>query len=150
MTYQFTLDLGDLSCDGHCRSESVLLESNTSVEDLREMYYATKLKTPEVSLDAGDWDKSRNKALCADYEDNMITKEQFEQLGLNYSDYKEAIEIEEGFYTDDFVELFIDYMTTHNPGVKLKVVDKPKYDSFNDMKPADEKRMGFMGYGLFY
>lgn len=148
--YKFKLPIGDWSGDGHNQCEWFTLESNVPVKKLRELYFETKVKT-NTSLDGSDWDKMRKFAPCERYTDCIITKEQIEDLGADPDNYFSE---EEDTFTElssyDFANLFIEYMTTHNEGLILNIIDEDDIPMF-PFYGMDEKgrHIGFMGYGLF-
>lgn len=141
--YKFKLPIGDWSDDGHGKCEYFMIESNKSVEDVRELYFDT-VSNVNYSLDG-----TSPYSPCSDYEDGKITKEDIDGLGLNQDNYLEITE--EGYIgSKEFAELFIDFMCTHNEGLELKIVnDEVKMFPFYGF---DEKKrhIGQMGYGLFY
>jgi len=147
--YVFDFTIGDHG-DGHNQKEIFTLSSNVSALDLTCMYLETVKKIGK-GLD------SQNKGPCSDYEDNSIDLYEIEELGLDPKKYnlsEDYVMSEDPadndgtkwnpVYSDEFVDLFIDYMKTHNPDLELKLL--PSRDSF----PAPIGNIGLFGYGLFY
>jgi len=134
--YKFKLEIGDWSKDGHSQSEEYLIQSNVDVKELREIYFKTK-KFNELSLED----------ICDDYEDNSISEEQIRGLGLDVEKYQPIID--NGVEPDDIIELFIDYIQTHNPEIYLKIIND-NIPSFHFYGFDEQKRhIGGFGYGLF-
>lgn len=135
-TYKFKLQLGDWSRDGHGQSEEYFLQSNVDVKELREIYFKTIQKTL-ISI----------QDICRKYEDCSISQEQIEGLGLDVENYEHIIE--NGVEYQDFIELFIDYIQTHNPEISLKII-KDNIPSFHFYGFDERKRhINGFGYGLF-
>jgi hypothetical protein len=146
----FKLPIGDWSNDGHGHCDYFIIESNTPVENLREIYFDTKEKT-NSSLDGSDWDNKRVSTPCSEYCDDKMSAEQIEALGLNPDDYS-IYQRGDFFFLDSegFAEMFIDFIMTHNPDVKLEIKSMRELSMFPFYGYDGKNRhIGFMGYGLF-
>jgi len=148
MTYKFRLPIGDWSNDGHGSYEEYIIKSNKSVEEVRELYFKTKVKT-NASLDGSDWDKMRKNTPCSEYCDNSISENQIKQLGLNIKDYE--IYLNDSIAEPEmFANLFVDFMLTHNKGLKLELIVTESLPMLPFFGYDERKRhIGYFGYGLF-
>jgi hypothetical protein len=130
-SYKFNLSIGDVSGDGHYKCKKYTIESNFKPDELHIVYTKT---ARDIGYSPSD--------CCVEYEESIITLNQFEQLQLNPQKYVELLD-EDGIYyfnPIDFCKLIIDFITTHNHGVIMKIVP-------NNLPSWD---LGNIGYGLFY
>lgn len=124
------LVMGDYSRDGHEKTESIMVISNITLQELKEAY---QIGTEKIGFDF-------IKTVAADYGDGSLSKEKFDKLrdaGLTEDDW-----FEEGedkfplmYYKDAFAEIFLFICKLGN---ELFEYEYPKTDS-----------MHIGGYGLF-
>ncbi len=138
--YKFYFPLGDPSGDGHSECINYLLESNKTVDELQDIYghICTKLN---YGLDT-QWED----APCGDYEDSSITQQQLNKLCVDASSF--INDINNGISHDEFVMLFINFITQNYPGVEINMLtdDIPK---FGEKLYLNQRHIGCFGYGLF-
>lgn len=143
LKYQFNLNIGDWSGDGHGKCKSFILDSNVSVIELRKMYFGAVEKTDLSPED-----------ICCEYQDNSAKCEDIEKLGLDPNSYIRGDNYDSGigkgviwFDEEMFVKLFIDYMMIHNVNLSLKIHPLESFNFYGF--DAEGKHIGFLGAGLF-
>jgi len=142
--HNFYFVLGDYYGDGHGRHRKFLLSSNKTVEELQTIYLDT-CERIGYGLDSAIKD-----APFSSYgNDLFISKEQFEKLGIDSSSYYdidgEPFEIDR----DTFVEIFVNFLQTHNDDMGIVIRFVADYPVFGMRTKEDQRDIGTFGYGLF-
>lgn len=139
---KFKFVVGDWSGDGHNLTETFYLESNMTQEEIREIYFETKEKTTNA-IDE----------ICIDFEENILYKEDFESLGLDYRKYLSKMdkETENTFciYPSTYVYMMVDYLKLFNEDLVLNVINEGLDSLFNTGYDKDNRMLKGFGYGLF-
>lgn len=149
MSYQWELQIGDWSDDGHGKTKDYIIESNHSVEVAREAYFKAKKKLK--GFDFGE-------EVCSGYEQYRIEPPLFEKmlsLGFSFDDMDpEDLELAKveglGLSTKDITKLFLQYLKMGDPTLELDIVPEPQVPTFHFYGFDKKKRhIPHIGYGLF-
>ncbi|WPS85274.1 hypothetical protein SMD22_01215 (plasmid) [Brevibacillus halotolerans] len=142
--YQFRMPIGDWSQDGHSQCDYYLIQSNKSVEEVREIHFSVPDKTG-VNIEE----------ICSDYEESSVDSETMEKIielgfyrNLKQDSYEEGKET--NFSSEDMCKLWIFLLMKADPTLQLEISKDYKME----MLPFfgfDEKgrHIGFVGYGTF-
>lgn len=146
----FKLTLGDPSGDGHKVTDTVLFETDVSLDKIREAYAAscrlTKIQFHSGSNLTGekyDWQTIDEFSVCTEYEVHGLTKTcikilaQFGITKIEDADYLGA---------EDFAKLLIAFIKLSAPDVHLELVtdEMPEFNA----QGSSLGNVNF-GYGLF-
>ena len=134
--------IGDWSNDGHGKCDWFLVDSNKTVQAVREAHFLMKEK---LGISIED--------IAQDYEENEIFGPQakiFGELGLiNLVSYHEEDNV---YYIEDsheMINLWVALLKCVDPTLELTIVDDlvPTINFYG----VDEKKrhIGFVGYGIF-
>jgi len=136
--YTIPLILGDYSGDGHGVTETYKLGSSLPLKDLRELYF----KAVELhGFDLG-------REVCSKYDDCVISEEICEKLTKNgYPDMERILEGERWIDTDAYVHIFIWYMTSADPSLRLELISSEEMFHFYGADKRGRHIPPF-GYGL--
>ena len=137
----FKLPIGDWSGDGHGKCDYYLIESNKSVQQVREVHFKIFEKTG-INI----------HAIANDYEDSHISYEVFDALtSLGYNFIENHDDDDEGFYatSKEMANIWIFLLTKTDKKLMLKIIDDK-----DDMLPFygyDKKKRHIdgVGYGCF-
>lgn len=120
--YKFRIIIGDHSCDGHCKTYSQLVECNMNVDDLKNLYKITK---KIVGAAPGDY--------CKEWQDNTITHDQLEKMGILEVLLKEweldKEDLDHDYYNEDYMSMLILYLKHHNTDLYLRKVNEVKWET---------------------
>lgn len=144
---EYKITLGDPDEDGHGKSKSYTIQSNLSVDKIREAYLAAVEKTSIHFVEE----------LCAKYADYFITEEmahKLEEAGINLSfghiwdtiywqEEKGRMFVD----SDEYVDWLIQFIMLGNPNLHLKIVEDELEDVFSCA--YKNQYLGTPGYGLF-
>lgn len=113
--------LGDWSGDGHSITDSEVIQTNlTSNEIVKAYYEGSKIVGFNLSDDA-----------CCDYQDSLLRGDQVKKLrdagiNLDYDDsHEDPIEDEEdgvSLLAEEFLELYFEICKLHRPDLQYKIV----------------------------
>lgn len=138
--YKFKLPIGDWSGDGHDKCDYYIVESNKSVEEVREIHFLIK---PMLGIDLHE--------ICNDYEDNTIRDEAYRTLKhLEFTAWDDYPQEGYGWVSSDIMaELWIFLLRAVDPSLNLTIVDDdlPMLPFYGY---KDGKHIGFVGYGCFW
>lgn len=141
MNNLWNIPIGDWSNDGHGKCDWFAIESNFTVEQVREAYFNSVEKS---GVDIC-------KEVACEYEDNSVSEKflnvfpEFLENGLVKHDPEDNEDyIEDSF---DLVEIVCLFIQKYNPEFKYKILDIPMLPFYG----FDEKgrHIGYFGYGLF-
>lgn len=139
LPHMINLVLGDWSGDGHSKTETVTILSNLEKKDVAKAY---KKGTKKVGFNL-------TEEVCAEYEDNNISREQVEklaELGIPKDAYLDSYDLEQdeedsedGFslWTNGFAELWLRIAQLGNPDFKYEVTTH------------DSPNINIGGYGMY-
>lgn len=129
----FTIVLGDPCDDGHGKSETFIISSNKTMEDVR-------LADKEMPIQMNE--------VCTDYEDDRIDCDMVEKMkaaGIDFNEDKfEGDMNEDGEYRPSpelLVEIWLDLLMLHDPTLELEIM------AVNSLSTGSNVNVG---YGLFY
>lgn len=147
---KFKLPIGDYSDDDHGKCIYYIIESNKSLEEVRELYF----KSCEL------FGNNFSKYLCWDYGDNYLTEDHFEELSkfgidftkifIDINDILDEFEAEENINLDieSYVEILLQFIKISDSDLELKIIED-KLPMFNFYGKDDKGRhIGQFGYGL--
>lgn len=129
--YQYTLDVGDSSGDGHGRSDRITFNCSHSDKEIDKAYWQAVKKCKITLTDSRD---EKDVRILGDYEESSITLEQMQQLidiGVNLenmtnielNDWQEdSKEWSYTIYSDGVAELFLEMVRTQLPEFKYDFV----------------------------
>lgn len=141
--YEFKIEMGDPSNDGHGISEKYNIICNKSTEEIVEAYKKACAKTgltfTENDSYHGKYDyrhpEYRDRKVCVEYEDSQISKLAIKILNENGIKISEDCDYLD---PDEFLSLFMDFITIILPDLKYEII------------PDKQKRLPLsIGYGLF-
>lgn len=150
--YRFKLPIGDWSDDGHGKHEDYLIESNKTVDYVRELYFQACDKIG-FSLD-GSYKKT-NLTPQAEYEDYKFSKETLQSLldfgvKLNKDDIDYIMKHESTDGTELLCDIVLAFIKTQDSELKLIRIEEKSYPMFQFYGYDEKKRhIGYFGYGLF-
>lgn len=156
-THQYYIVLGDWSGDGHDKSEKILIETNVSLENLREAYIRSTNET-NMSFETHQL-FSQKVNFCTEYAHNILTKLMYETLikyGCPINDMEidgvgdDPITIDNCedcyLYTDSFLNLLMWF-------ISLSIEKDFKWKRVKDEIPCFNGHWGplnsTIGYGLY-
>ena len=130
--YRVSLITGDFGRDGHEQSDTFYIDSNLSMDEIKEAY--------EKGVEIIGFDLVTDE--CAEYDDNEIDKENYKKLvdhGFKYSDIDEEEEEPELDFVNPefFANMYLFFVKTGNTDFVFDMIDS---DSTIDIG----------GYGLYY
>ena len=135
------IPIGDWSDDGHGKCLWYLIETPSTVKEVREFYFNA------VKISGIDF----TETFCSNFEDNVIPQEKAELIPFSLKNYSDDPE-PDGYYMyqDDFVRLFLDWIKYYNPEFKYSIVNDeyPMLPFFGFDEQG--RHIGHIGYGLFY
>ena len=139
------LVLGDWSDDGHGKSESIHIETNKTLSEVRQAYLKS-CELTKLAFDEGSLHRNYHH-IAVDYEDNILSEEIIEILKeFNYPFINELEDEDNYIYTDNYVRLWFWFI-----GLSL---DDFQYEIIKDTIPVingywnKELNVSF-GYGLY-
>lgn len=151
MKNQFYLPIGDWSKDGHGECDNILIESNSSLEDIREAHF----KIEEVT-------GINIHKIASEYEDNTIKSDtclDLIELGLDINNYlsetyegltKDNILDEREYYIEssEMGKLWTDLLNKTDDSLNIVIAENGKIPMI-PFYGYDEKgrHMDFVGYG---
>lgn len=146
--YTFKIPIGDWSNDGHGIADWYIVQSNKSVEEVRELYFQA------CKMFGFGLDTEYKDAPCIDYEDSVIPIETLyllEDFGVKAaSNLLENLEVgstECYVDPDNFINIVLEFIKTQDRNLELDIVDIPMFQFYGfDSK---ERHIGYFGYGLF-
>lgn len=130
MKNQFYLPIGDWSKDGHGECEKILIESDSSLEDIREAHFKIEEKT---GIDIHE--------IANEYEDNTMKSDtclEIIELGLDINNY--LSEMYEELRKDNILDEKIYYIESYGMG-KLWVDLLNKTDKSLNIKICENKEI---------
>lgn len=142
--YKFKIEIGDPSKDGHNQSEDRIINSNKTIEEVREAYNKSCLLTGLVFTSNKDiivnneklgWQhpEHSDRCICTEYESYDISELAqgiLQNHGIVYTNIESDV--------DSLVNIFLDF-------IKLSLPDF-EYNVIQDIIPS----LGLtIGYGLF-
>ena len=136
MKYTFKFAIGDWSNDGHGNCEYFVVQSNKSVEEVREYHYQIKHITG-IDIDN----------MCC--KDNVISNDTcnlFIKLGFNF---ETDLDINDGIHCDPvlYVKLWIFLLQQVDKTLKIEIVDIPMFQFYGFDNKG--RHIESSGYGLF-
>lgn len=145
--HYFTIPIGDWSGDGHGKSRDFVIESNKSLEEVKEIYFQVCEKSGFALDGHGKF------APCSEYEEYNITADQahrLNEIGINLYEIFDDLEfISEicDVIPDEFIELVLAFIRLGDPELEIKVLHMPQFQHYG----YDEKKrhIGYFGYGLY-
>lgn len=156
----FSLPIGDWSGDGHGIETEFLIQSNKTIQEVRELYFQACDKIG-FSLD-GSYKQSKLTPM-AEYEDNVLKEETLNAL-LDFGvkiDEKLVDELREIYKAnidnwayiidaDELCKIILEFIKTQDEELVLKIVPRSESTMFQFYGCDDKNRhIGYFGYGLF-
>lgn len=136
MKYTFKFAIGDWSNDGHGNCEYFIVQSNKSVEEVREYHYQIKHVTG-IDIDN----------MCC--KDNVISNDMYNlfiKLGFNF---ETDLDINDEIHCDPvlYVKLWIFLLQQVDKTLKIEIVDIPMLQFYGFDNKG--RHIEASGYGLF-
>ena len=136
--YQIKFPIGDWSGDGHGKCEWFILQSNKTVQEVRNIHLRSKEK---LGFSIGE--------ICSDYYDWFLGETISEYLLINNVLIPTEIDRinSDGLSSSDIIDIWIKCLMRIEPSLILKVIPEtviPSIVSCSDVKPISTP-----GYGLF-
>jgi hypothetical protein len=145
MTYKINFAIGDWSGDGHGRNNYTLVESNQSVEVVREAFFDAQ----EVT--GINWE--HDSGLCNEYGESALSKDmvkKFSKLGYTFNQANTEKDGTVFMGHDDMLDLLLWFLKLGNNSLKLQLANVPLVPTFHFYGYDKKKRhIPFIGYGLF-
>lgn len=144
---KFKLPIGDWSNDGHGKCDYHIIESNKTVEEIREIYFQAKEKLG-FGLEGHD-----DLTPCAEYEEYTMKQEAVDALktfGLTITKEQEEQWINEYVDKNELSDLILNFLKIQDPDLILNKIPEedmpmlPFYGYDNKQRHID-----YFGYGLF-
>jgi hypothetical protein len=133
---------GDNSGDGHCQTQDFFIESNKSVEHVRNVHFKILEKTG-ININN----------IANDYEDNVIKNDEFnllKELGLNQriGKWDDENEEENGLCVNPEVmcNIWIFLLMKTDPKLKMKIIPLKTVCGFD----KKDRYISNIGYGCFF
>lgn len=142
--HKWKLEIGDRSGDGHSQCDTFLIESNLTVEEANEAYFAAKKALK----------KGYPETICHDYEDGSIDRDMIDKLhslGFEFTNWDadgEPGDEDEIMYpgSDGMAQLTLWFIKQGNPEFKYKILS----DNVPTFGGHTKKGyIGQIGYGVF-
>lgn len=139
MDIKFYMTVGDWSGDGHAQKTRFLIQSNQSVEFVREVHFGIK---SAAGIDI--------EALCNEYGDNVIpadVRKQLELLGYNIQDTSGL-----GDYIispEEMMNIWLFLLMYAEAALNLKICEEIYPDFHFAGMDKKGRHIGAVGYGLF-
>lgn len=112
--YEFRVNIGDWSNDGHEKCDKFIISSNISVEEAQEHYIQRVKKYIEEFPKQTIFDYNNEMMICREHEDSIITEQQFNDL------VKLGIDLSDNFI--DYENTF-ESLSDGNSGIHIESVD---------------------------
>lgn len=146
LEHPFAIPIGDWSGDGHGRCEYHHFKSNYPVERLREAYFESKEKYPELSPEN----------FCSSYQDGTLNHDEAtlikDGLGVELEDFPpEHIDPEDHEYyvsSEDLVNVTVAFIKKSLPDWEHEKTNRPPMLPFYGFD-KNKRHIGQIGYGLF-
>jgi len=139
----FKLPIGDWSDDGHGKCDYYTVESNMSVEEVREIHFKIEEKTGvDIHKICNKYEQDHIPA-----DSNLITmlKEEGKLEKMNVSGYDGDVD---GHYTNSrsLALIWVYLLQKTEPELKLKLLKEPEMLSFYGFDKQG-RHISFVGYG---
>lgn len=136
---QIEFPIGDWSDDGHGKCETFLVDSNVSVETLRELHF---LAPEQLGFEIG--------SICQDYGDCTISQEVLAKLKTFLTEELYEKAAEEYVDAESLCKIWLACLMQIEPTVHLSIVPTPSRESINFYgHDAKGRHLKTPGYGLF-
>ena len=147
---RFRIPIGDWSGDGHGRTTEYIIESNKTVEEVRELYFEAIIKLG-FSLDGNGYlDKL---SPCVEYGESTMspdTVKALREFGITISDERLISWTEDYVEKDDLCQLVLDVIKTQDKDLDIRIIPKKELPMLQFYGYDSQKRhIGYFGYGLF-
>lgn len=139
----FKLPIGDWSDDGHGKCDYYTVESNMSVEEVREIHFKIE---EETGVDIHKiCNKYEQDSIPADSHLITMLKEEGKLEKMNVSGYDGDID---GYYTNSrsLALIWVYLLQKTEPKLKLKLLEEPEMLSFYGFDKQG-RHISFVGYG---
>jgi len=137
----FKMKIWDWSNDWHGKTETFMIQSNKSRDDVLGVYFSTSKKKRELLEDI----------MVSEYEDSSFHADYFKELGIDAEKYEWSDKEDEVYYPDDWplvmTQIVLDFLMMHDDSLKLKITEDTM-EEFTGYQNWARNSIGF-GYGLF-
>lgn len=131
---QFLLYIGDWTREGHGKKETILIESNKPINEVREAYFNAKKSLPNLCPEK----------YCTEYQDAAITDEILS--GLLSAGCPVVLESKKYVTVNSFIDIMLWYISQGDSELTLSRVDTFHFTG-EDNKG---RNIPSLGYGLFF
>lgn len=134
--FKFRLPIGDWSNDGHGKCDYFTVESNKTVEEVREAHFKARAEIFDI------------EGFLSEYAENSVDDEAYDELPDFVKKYLEPCDDVHYAMPEGMVRIWMDLLTMADPDLQLTLIEDipmlPFYGS------DDEGRhIGLVGYGVF-
>lgn len=140
---KFKLPIGDWSSDGHGKCDWYELDTDATIDEVRDAYFKAKEMIPMLCPED----------ICSDYEENYVGLELAQEiestLGVTLEDWIEGSEDGISVSNDDMIAIVVAFIGVGGVKVTYSVADSlPMLCNYGS--DAKGRHIGHIGYGLFY
>jgi len=141
----FKIPIGDWSGDGHNECEWYIYQSNKTIEEIREAFFASRDKVPA---------ELQPENICCDYLDHQVSSELFRRLCELYPDLAEDYDIMDmdeepvEIDADDMVRITIGFIRLSLPDWDVQEVATTSMLPFCGFD-GQQRHISHIGYGCF-
>lgn len=134
--FKFKLPIGDWSDDGHGQCDYFIVESNKSVEDVREAHFQIVEKTG-INIEK----------ICKQYEEDVIKsddREDLEELGFKFASSSNVMS------SIDMANIWVFLLMKADEALQLKIIPEeimPMLSFYG--RDEKDRNISFVGYGVF-